>query len=135
LVLTYLSIVPLNATALPIPINFFTGNALQVGYLYELAGWKVYLGEVGLAFATLLFFVIMNMRSVGFAGGSQLWMVVLMVGAVAMLAIASLMAPTASIGNLTPAFAPGKSIWTSIVLVLALTPWAYMGVDTVPQAA
>lgn len=135
LVLTYLSIVPLNATALPIPINFFTGNMLQVGYLYELAGWKVYLGEVGLASATLLFFGIMNMRGSGFAGGSQLWMVVLMVGAVIMLAIASLLAPTASIENLTPGFAPGKSIWASIAMVLALTPWAYMGFDTVPQAA
>lgn len=135
LVLTYLSIVPLNATALSIPINFFTGNLLQVGYLYEIAGWKVYLGEVGLATATLLIFGVMNIRGVGFAGGSQLWMVILMVAAVAMLAVASVLAPTTSIENLAPGFAPGKSMWTSILLVLALTPWAYMGFDTVPQAA
>jgi amino acid transporter len=135
LVLTYLSIVPLNATALPIPVNFFAGDILQVGHLYTIAGWPVYLGEVALACATLLFFGIMNVRGVGFAGGSQLWMVVLMVGAVIMLAIASLMDSNSSIQNLLPAFAPEKPIWVSIVLVLALTPWAYMGFDTVPQAA
>jgi len=135
LVLTYLSIVPLNATALPIPVNFFLGNVLHVGYLYTLAGWDVHLAEIALACTTLVVFGYLNIRGVRFAGGSQLWMVVLMVGSVALLATGSLMDPQVSMKNLVPLFAPGKSAWVSILLVLALTPWAYMGFDTIPQAA
>ncbi len=135
LVLTYLSIVPLNATALPIPVNFFLGNALHVGYLYTMAGWDVHLAEVALACSAILVFGFLNIRGVRSAGGTQLYMVLLMVGSVVLLAIGSFIDPDVSVKNLVPLFAPGKSMWTSILLVLALSPWAYMGFDTIPQAA
>ncbi|MGD9265523.1 MAG: APC family permease [Lysobacterales bacterium] len=135
LVLTYLSIVPLNATALPIPVNFFLNDALHLGYLYTLAGWDVYLAEVVLACSTILVFGYLNIRGVRSAGGTQFWMVVMMVGSVVLLAIGSLINPDASVQHLKPLFAPGKSMWTAILLVLVLSPWAYMGFDTIPQAA
>lgn len=135
LVLTYLSIVPLNATAFPIPINFFLGDALNQGYLYTIAGWEVHLAEVTLACTTILVFGYLNIRGVRSAGGTQLWMVLLMVGSVVLMAIGSLVDPDVTIEHLRPHFAPGKSVWTSILLVLVLSPWAYMGFDTIPQAA
>ncbi len=135
LVLTYLSIVPLNATALPIPVNFFLGDVLHVGYLYTLAGWDVYVAEIALACSTILVFGYLNIRGVRSAGGSQFWMVLLMVCSVVLLAIGTLINPDVSVQNLKPLFAPGKSMWTSILLVLVLSPWAYMGFDTIPQAA
>lgn len=135
LVLTYLSIVPLNATALPIPINFFLGDALHLGYLYTLAGWEVHLAEVTLACSTILVFGYLNIRGVRSAGGTQLRMVLLMVGSVVLLAIGTLVDPDVAVAHLEPLFAPGKSVWTSILLVFVLSPWAYMGFDTIPQAA
>ncbi len=135
LVLTYLSIIPLNATALPIPVNFFLADALHLGYLYTVAGWEVHLAEVTLGCTTILVFGYLNIRGVRSAGGTQLWMVLLMVGSVVLMAIGSLVDPDVTIEHLKPLFAPGKSVWTSILLVLVLSPWAYMGFDTIPQAA
>lgn len=135
LVLTYLSIIPLNATAFPIPINFFTGDQLAIGHLYTLAGWSVNLGEVLFASGTLIVFGYLNYRGVNFTGSTQLWMVILMVGSVGLLLIGSLVNPEAHFSNLRPLFAPEQSMAVSILLVLAIAPWAYMGFDTIPQAA
>jgi len=135
LVLTYLSIVPLNATALPIPVNFFLGNTLHVGYLYTLAGWDVYLAEVALACTTILIFGYLNIRGVRFAGRAQLWMVLLVVTSVVLLASGSMFNPETSVQHLKPLFAPGKTVWAAILPVLVLSPWVYIGFDTIPQAA
>ena len=49
--LSYLAIVPLNATALGLIGRYMFPGLLQRGYLYTIAGWEVYLGEV--IFATI----------------------------------------------------------------------------------
>jgi amino acid transporter len=54
---------------------------------------------------------------------------------VALMAVGSLRGVPATVHHLEPLFAPGKSPWTSILVVLAISPWAYMGFDTIPQAA
>jgi amino acid transporter len=53
--LSYLSIVPLNATALALISRYMFPGILQHGYLYTIAGWDVYLGEVILASFALIF--------------------------------------------------------------------------------
>lgn len=54
--LSYLCIVPLNATALGLVSRKLLGGLLEVGYLYTVAGWDIYAGEILLAsFALILF--------------------------------------------------------------------------------
>ena len=53
--LGYLSIVALNATALPVLASYIFPGVFNRGYLYTIAGYDVYMGEVGLS----LFFIIL----------------------------------------------------------------------------
>jgi amino acid transporter len=46
-----------------------------------------------------------------------------------------LLAPSTSFSNMQPLFKPGISSWTAVLSIVAIAPWAYVGFDSVPQAA
>src|SRR5699024_1282352 len=56
LLLAYLTMIPLNSTAFPLVINKIFGNVLEYGYLYTIAGYEVYLGEVLMSNLIVLLF-------------------------------------------------------------------------------
>ena len=47
--LGYFAIVALNATAIPVLFSILTPGLLQVGYLWTIAGWPVYAGEIAVS--------------------------------------------------------------------------------------
>lgn len=135
LVLGYLTVVPMNATALPILFKFVAPDLFTKGYLYTLAGWKVYTLEIATAVGAILIFGVLNYRGVRVAGRIQLLMVILLLGSVALLAAGSFLKPGIELGNLAPLFAPGKAPLVSILSILAISTWAFAGFDTIPQAS
>ena len=46
LTLAYFTMIPLNATAFPLVIKKIFGGILEFGYLYNVAGYNIYLGEI-----------------------------------------------------------------------------------------
>ncbi len=135
LTLGYLCIVPLNATALPILAKFVTPGLFTKGFLYSIADWKVYIGEVALASGAIVLFGYLNYRGAQVVGSLQLLMVILLVCAVILLGGGTSLKSDVAISNIQPLFAPGKSPIVSILAVLAIAPWAFVGFDTIPQAA
>lgn len=133
--LSYLSIVPLNATALGLIGRFIFPGFLQQGYLYTIAGWDVYLGEVILASLALILFAWISIRGVNISGNIQTIMTFLLVGAVLLLLAVSLFNKDADFSHLQPAFPKDTSPLTSVFSILAIAPWLYVGFDTIPQAA
>jgi len=134
--LSYLAIVPLNGTALALIGRNLLGGIFQVGFHYSVAGYDVYLGEIILAVAALVIFAVLSIRGVKTAGVFQTALAIALVGGVAIVAIAALVSPKATLANLSPAFYPseGGSL-AGILAVVAVAPWAFVGFDTVPQAA
>lgn len=53
--LGYLSIVALNATALPVLASYLFPGVFNRGYLYTIAGYDVYMGEVALSLFLLYY--------------------------------------------------------------------------------
>ena len=133
--LAYLAIVPLNATALALIGRNLLGGIFQVGFHYEVAGYDVYLGEILLAVAALALFAFLSIRGVKFSGVFQTILVFALVGGVGIVAIAALVNSDATLDNLVPAFAPDVAPMAGILAVVAVAPWAFVGFDTVPQAA
>src|SRR5690625_243797 len=43
--------------------------------------------------------------------------------------------PGAGLSHVTPAFPTGKTALASIISIVAIAPWAFVGFDAVPQAA
>ena len=135
LALGYLSIVPLNATALAILGKFLAPELFARGYLYTVAGFDVFAGEVGLAAFAVVLVGFQHSRGVQGVGRTQVVMTGLLVAAVALVGIGALTGPGASVANWEPWFAPGRSAWTGVLAMLAISPWLYVGFDTLPQAA
>ena len=133
--LSYLAIVPLNATALALIGRNLLNNVFQVGFHYSIAGYDIYLGEIILAVSALVLFALLSIRGVKFSGVFQTILVFALVGGVLVITIAALTSSSVSFSNLTPAYNPGTSSLAGILAVIAVAPWAFVGFDTIPQAA
>lgn len=133
--LSYLAIVPLNGTALALIGRNLMGGIFQVGFHYSVAGYDIYLGEILLAVVALVLFGWLSIRGVKFASVFQTVLAVALIAGVAIVAIAALFSDKASVENLAPAFQPDNTQLAGILAVVAVAPWAFVGFDTVPQAA
>ena len=102
--LSYLAIVPLNATALALIGRNLFPNLTQWGYLYAVEGYSIYIGELLLAVAALLIFAVLSVKGISVAGKFQTALAFGLVGAVALLLLATLFSDHASLSNLQPAF-------------------------------
>lgn len=161
LVAAYLTNVPMNSTAIGLIVDGLDGSAniLKFGFSYSIAGFEVYFGEIILASAILILFAVLNMLGVKKAGYVQTVLAVLLVGSVLTLTISSLISSKTDISNMAPIWGFDKSgaveaitngtytdissfakggrtgIASSVLATFAIAPWAFVGFDTIPQAA
>ena len=135
LVLGYLSIVAINASAIALLGRFLMPGVFEFGYLYTIAGWDVYLGEVLLMSGAVLLFGLMNYRGVSVAGSIQLFLAFALTSGIISLTCGVTTADTFALTNLVPHFAEGKSPFAAIITVVAIAPFLFVGFDTIPQAA
>ncbi len=159
LVAAYLTNVPMNSTAIGLIVDGLDGKAdiLKFGFHYAIAGFDVYAGEMLFAMAILLLFGILNIIGVKKAGFVQTILAVLLAVSVATLVISALISSKATGVNFKPiwgfdkqaaidagattanidAFAHKgtKGIMSAILATFAIAPWAFVGFDTIPQAA
>ena len=159
LVAAYLTNVPMNSTAIGLIVDGLDGKAdiLKFGFHYTVAGFEIYLGEILLASAILIFFALMNMWGVKKAAAIQTVLSALLILSVFTLAVAALCSSKVRLENLDPiwgfdkaaamkaaattqnidAFAHtgSKGILGAVLATFAIAPWAYVGFDAIPQAA
>lgn len=138
LMLCYLSIVPLNATALALIFRTVLHDVFvfQFGFHYQVAGYDVYMGEVLLALAALIIFAWLSIRGVSVTGRFQTLLVMLLVGGIVVVSVAAFLNPQVSWSNFSPGFPPDVTNHAVAILsILAISPWAFVGFDTIPQAA
>ncbi len=133
--LSYLAIVPLNATALGLVSRKLLGGLLEVGYLYSVAGWDIYAGEIALASFALILFGLLSIKGISVAGWLQTVMALSLVASVFILVIGALLNPDVKLSNLEPVYPEGKEPFAAIIAIVAVAPWAFVGFDSIPQAA
>ncbi|WMI80476.1 APC family permease [Anaerotignum sp. MB30-C6] len=135
IVLAYWSLIPLNSTALAMISRYILpGSPLQIGYLYTIAGWDIYLGEIALAYAFIIGLGIVNMRGIKSAGWFQTLVAVSLFASV-MFALIGVLLTKPDFGNLQPLFLEGQSKFSGVLAVLAFAPYCFVGFDCIPQAA
>lgn len=159
LIAAYLTNVPMNSTAIGLIVDGIDGNAdiLKFGFHYTIAGFEIYFGEMIFAIAILILFAIINLLGVKKAGFVQTVLSSLLIVSVFTLAISALISSKAKGINMEPiwgfdkaaAIAAGATsenisdfskggtagIMSAILATFAIAPWAYVGFDTIPQAA
>ena len=161
LVAAYLTNVPMNSTAIGLIVDGLDGpaNILKFGFHYQIAGFDVWMGEVLLAGGILILFGILNILGVKKAGIVQTVLAALLALSVITLTVSALISSTASLDNIAPIWGFDKSaaveaatngtyssinefshggtmgIMSAILATFAIAPWAFVGFDTIPQAA
>lgn len=159
LVAAYLTNVPMNSTAIGLIVDGLDGTAdiLKFGFHYSIAGFHVYMGEMLFAMGILVLFGVLNLMGVKKAGFVQTILSSLLVVSVFTLAISAIISSKAKGINMQPiwgfdkaaAMAAGATtenigqyarqgglgIASAILATFAIAPWAYVGFDTIPQAA
>lgn len=159
LVAAYLTNVPMNSTAIGLIVDGIDGSAdiLKFGFHYSIAGFEVYLGEIILAMLILILFGFLNIIGVKKAGYVQTVLAVLLAVCAFSLCISGICSAKAKGINFKPvwgfdkaaaiaanattenidefAHVGSKGILSAILATFAIAPWAYVGFDTIPQAA
>ena len=159
LVAAYLTNVPMNSTAIGLIVDGLDGSAdiLKFGFHYKIADFEIYFGEMIFEMSILVMFAWLNMLDVKKAGIVQTILSGLLGFSVFVLAISALLSSTAKAVNLEPLWGFDKAaaiaanatgdairayantgtrgILSSVLATFAIAPWAYVGFDTIPQAA
>lgn len=159
LVAAYLTNVPMNSTAIGLIVDGLDGTAdiLKFGFHYQIAGFDVWMGEMILAMSILILFGILNILGVKKAGFIQTVLASLLAICAFTLCITGLVSAKAKGVNMTPiwgfdkaaavaanattanigdfAHVGTKGILSAILATFAIAPWAFVGFDTIPQAA
>ncbi|WP_172371615.1 APC family permease [Sporosarcina jiandibaonis] len=133
--LGYICIVALNASAFSLLLKYLFPGFMKYIYLYEIAGWEVFLPEVVISSIAILFFAFLNIKGSGISGRLQYIFSILLIVGVAIMGTYTFIYADMPISNMKPMFVENQSILTSIIVILAIAPWAYVGFDNVPQAA
>lgn len=133
--LSYLAIIPLNATALALISQNLFDNILQIGINYTIAGYQIYLGKLLVALISIILFGIFNIKGVKFSSIIQTIIVFSLVLSVILLLAATVVNQEANYKNLYPLFSPEVTPLNGILMIIAISPWAFIGFDTIPQAA
>ena len=141
--LSYLMIVPFNATALSMVARSFFGSVFQVGFHYNAAGYDIYCGEIILGIFALVFFALLNIRGVKFTGMFQTVLSCLLVSAVIIIFTAAVLKGVLNVENLSPLLAEndvladaaskttgalarhGRSGLSGVLKVLAVAPFVF----------
>lgn len=159
LLAAYLTNVPMNSTAIGLIVDGLDGSAniLQWGFHYSIAGFKVWLGEIILAIGILILFGILNILGVKKASFVQTVLASMLASCVFILTITAIFSSKTSFANMEPmwgfdrfaAMASGattetidsfahvgkQGILSAILATFAIAPWAFVGFETIPQAA
>ena len=136
LLIGYVGIVVLNATAVPVLFSVVAPGLLQFGHLWTIAGWPVYLGEALVSIVIAWIFGFIAIRGAKSAGNTQLLMCLLLCAAVVVILFGTILTGNFHMPNLQPAanqfdvpFVKG------VILIIAMAPFLYVGFDCIPQAA
>ena len=132
LIVTYLSIIWANATAVVVLVRFFFGNVLQWGFHYQVAGFDVYTGEIITTWTVLIAFAFFS----AYAGKAKrpihtLLALLLFFGVI--LLFCGVLAMSTNHASFYPAFDPdiGGTPFLQIFSMLMVAPWMFFGYESI----
>ncbi len=132
LFLAYLTLIPLNALAFPIVINFLFPELLSFGYLYTVAGDEIYIGEILVACSLIVLFSIINLIGVKNTGKVQKIIVICLIASVFVVLFFMLM--NADFAQFNDNYISNYQFSISqVIQIIAITPFLFIGFDVVPQ--
>ena len=135
LFLVYISIFWANATSVPLFARYFLHNAFSFGYLYTIFGYEVYLGEALVTLAVMLLIALMCVRSKKVIACAVTGMVLLFAIGITVCFIGAVTGQGGAGITADPSFVPDKSAFRQVMRIAFISPWAFIGFESVSHAA
>ncbi|MFC0059896.1 APC family permease [Vibrio inusitatus] len=134
LLLAYVSIIPLNATAIPMVFEkvlpFYSKGLL----LYTIVEFPVYLNDLIISLTAIFFFCYVQLRGLNFSSTMQNTMVFILLVCVVILFIGTLtVSSPVHYENFESNY--GNLDINSVIKIISFAPWAFIGFDTVAQVS
>jgi len=135
LMLAYISVLWANATALSLLGRRLFQNALQFGFHYTILNYEVYLGEAIVVMAALVLFALVCMGGGKLAGRMQIILAVILFAGIC-ICFGSVVAKYGNnLKHFAPAFSPKYSPLVGTLGIVAVTPWAFVGFESISHSA
>ena len=132
LLLAYISIIPLNATAVPMVLDKIIPTYSSGALLYTVAGSPVFCNDLVVSIATVLIFSIIQLKGLHCSTIFQNIMVLILILCVLSLFFVTIIAATPSQYQNLSSNQQTLNV-KSIISIIAFIPWAFVGFDTVAQ--
>ena len=135
IILSYFALLWANISALPLVGRNIFGDTFRFGYLYTIAGYEIYLGEVLLELGVLLVCGLLCAFSKKGASIAQCVFAVLLIVGIIVCFIIAIVNNKGASNALEPAFSDEKPVFSQIAGIVALTPWAFIGFESVSHSS
>lgn len=133
--LTYIAVFWANATSIPLFAGYFLQGIFRFGYLYTVFGFEVYLGEAVVTLLAIVLVAILCIRSRKATANTMLVLVLLFCLGITACFVVAMVGHGSSGMSMAPAFAPNKSALEQVVRIAFLSPWAFIGFETVTNSS
>ena len=133
--LIYISIFWANATSIPLFARYFLQGVFKKGYLYTIFGYKVYLVEGLVTLAVMWLIGLMCMKSKKATARSMVVMVLLFTIGITVCFTAAMLGKGSAGMTMSPAFLPDKSVLRQVIHIAFVSPWAFIGFESVSHSA
>lgn len=135
LFLVYISIFWANATSIPLFARYFLRSAFSFGYLYTIFGYEVYLGEALVTLGVIVLVALLCMKSKRATARVMVVLVLLFTIGITVCFIAAMVGHGGTGMTMEPAFVPDKSALRQVVRIAFISPWAFIGFESVSHSA
>jgi len=134
LFLVYIAIFWANATSIPLFARYFLQGIFRFGYLYVILGYEVYLGEALVTLAVIALVVLLCMKSKVATARSMEALVLLFTAGITVCFAAAMAGHGGTGMTMEPAFVPDKSAFRQVIRIAFISPWAFIGFESVSHS-
>ena len=133
--LVYISIFWANATSIPLFARYFLQGVFRFGYLYTIFGYDVYLGEALVTLLAIALIALLCMKSKKATARSMVVLVLIFTIGITLCFVVAMLGHGNTGMTMEPAFVPDKSAFQQVVRIAFLSPWAFIGFESVSHSA
>lgn len=134
LLLTYVSIIWANATALSLLLHHLVGDMFRFGFSYQIAGYTVWMGEVLLSVALITLTSLICIFSNILMKWIQTICAVLLFAGIVICFIAVVI-HNGGFSSIKPLFCRDRGVVPQIFGIIILVPWAFIGFESICHTA
>ena len=133
--LVYIAIFWANATSIPLFTRYFLEGVLRFGYLYTVFGYEVYLGETLATIIVIGLVGLLCMKSKKATARCMEVLALVFTIGITICFIAAMLGHRSSGMTMEPTFIPDKSALRQVMRIAFISPWAFIGFESVSHSA